>query len=152
MINRARITALICLAILTMVTPLLAQSSELPDYAVVSENHAGGYTYPPTGAYYEYRFASYNEEIQDVKSKLIELSENGIVVHDAWYQQGDAMCVPTDGTKGMNVIVMPKFIVRLKQQTQAMQSHNFDLLQKPASIFCGYYVKRFHLDSPLENP
>jgi hypothetical protein len=130
--------------------PLLVQSSELPDYAVIGENHAGGYTYPPTGAYYEYRFASYNDVIRNVKSKLLELYGKGIVVLDAWYQQGSAMCVPTDGKKGMNVIVMPKFIIRLKQQTQAMQAHNFDFTQKPASIFCGYYVKRFHLESPLE--
>ncbi len=136
-----------------MVTPLLAESSELPDYTVVNEILVGGYTYPPTGAYYyEYRFSSYDDEIQDVKSKLIELYGEGIVVLDAWYQQGDTMCVAPDGKKGMNVIVMPQFIVRLKQQAPAMQAHNFDALEKPTSIFCGYYVKKFHLESPLENP
>ena len=150
--SRIRIFASISFAVFAMVTPLLSESSELPDYAVFGESHVGGYTYPATGAYYEYRFTSYDDKIQDVKSKLRGFYGEGIVVLDAWYQQGSATCVSPDGKKGMNVIVMPKFIVRLKQQTPAIQAHNFDAVDKPASIFCGHYVQRFHLEGAQEHP
>jgi len=133
------------LAILAVKGPMLAGCGELPEYVVTSENHLGSYAYPSTGVYYEYRFASYTEEIPSVESSLIELAEDGIVVFDAWYQKGSAMCVPPDGRKGMNVIVMPRFIVRLKIRSSEMQSHNFYSIQKPDMIFCGYYVTRFHL-------
>ena len=133
------------LAILTLKGHMPAGCAELPEYVVTSENHLGSYTYPSTGDYYEYRFSSYTEEIPNVESTLIELAEDGIVVFDAWYQKGSAMCVPPNGRKGMNVIVMPRFIVRLKNRSSGMESHNFYSIQEPGTIFCGYYVKRFHL-------
>jgi hypothetical protein len=133
------------LAILALKGPMPAGCGELPAYVVTSENHLGGYPYPSTGDYYEYRFSSYTEEIPSVESTLIELAEDGMIVLDAWYQKGSAMCVPPDGRKGMNVIVMPRFIVRLKNRSSEMESHNFYSIEEPGTIFCGYYVKRFHL-------
>ena len=138
------------LAILAVKVPILAGCAEFPEYVVTNENHVESYAYPSTGVYYEYRFSSYTEEVQSVESTLIELAEESIVVLDAWYQKGSAMCVPPDGSKGMNVIVIPRFVVRLKKKNSAMQSRNFKYKEKPEGIFCGYYVKRFHLD--LDKP
>ena len=129
--------------------PMPVQSDDPPEYAVIKENHMAGYDYPKNGVFYEYKFSSYTEHIPNVEEKLVDFHAKGIVVLDAWYQRGSAMCVPPGGKKGMNVIVMPKFIVRLKKQNSKVLSYNFKFTEKPSTILCGYYVTRYHC-SPVK--
>ncbi len=137
------ILVFVCVCLIMGCAVETAGSNDPPNYKVRTENHMGGYDYPK-GVYYEYRFSSYTDKIANIDEELGKLHKKGISVLDAWYLSGSAMCVPPDGKKGMNVIVKPRFIVRLKEINSDILLHNYTYIETPTKIFCGYRVERYH--------
>jgi hypothetical protein len=123
----------------------ITNPKEKPIYTVTFEDHTSGYSFPSDGVYYEYPFSSYTEKIENGEEFLINLYNQGIIIIDAWYQAGSNMCVPPGSDIGMTVIVEPRFIILLESKDNSVAYYNFQQVESPSSIFCGYYVTRYTL-------
>ena len=113
-------------------------------YYLMYEDHSNGYVYPQNGIFYKYLVKSYNERI-NVEEKLIELKEQNILVLDSWFREGLNGCSSPGSNSYSKTIYQPVFTVMLEKSNPEIENYDFELLDDPKPIPCGYIVERWIL-------
>ena len=113
-------------------------------YFLIYEDHSGGYVYPQNGVFHKYVSKSFNERIDPLKT-LNELKDHNILVIDSWFRDGMNGCSPPGSNSYTQTIYPPVFIVMLEKSNPDIESYDFEILEDPKPIPCGYVVERFVL-------
>jgi len=118
-----------------------------PIYTRITEDHSQGYIYPP-GYYYEYKVITHDDKINPLEMFFL-LSEENIIVEEAWYRQYLTGCKPPN-SQGMTTTIYPNIlIVRLALPEDKIELYKFKSLNLPNPIPCGYRVSRYRLKKTL---
>ncbi len=107
------------------------------------EDHSSGNYSFPAGVYYAFDFGEnpgYNFEVADA---FATMRANHFRPLEIWYKPGSSSCTPPGSDLSMTVIVEPVLLVRFRKPQCDIEKLGYQLIEKPSTGSCAFYVKRF---------